>query len=125
MSHISTFEFVERMADEEGVQITTKHIQHILGTLRFAGFSQRLAETELDTARKMIQRELRSVVARSPYTRTASTKEAPKIKAARFNEIQQMVAQNSCPRCSTAMVEVQLSNYEGAKYCGSCRVTLW
>lgn len=125
MNHISTFEFVERVADEESVQITTKHIQHILGTLRFAGFSPRLAESELDTARKMIVRELRSVVARSPYTRTAVKKEAPKIKTARFNEIQQMVAQNNCPRCSTAMVEVQLSNYEGAKYCGSCRVTLW
>lgn len=127
MTHISTFEFVERVADEVGVTITTKHIQHILGTLRFAGFTQRLAESELATARKMIQRELRSVLARSPYVRKteASTKEAPKIKIARFNEIQQMVAQNQCPRCSTGMVEVQLSNYEGAKYCGSCRVTLW
>lgn len=125
MSHISTFELVEHVADEEGVQITTKHIQHILGTLRFAGFSQHITESERATARKMIIRELRAVTARSPYTRTASAKEAPKIKTARFNAIQQMVAQNQCPRCQTGMIDVQLSNYEGAKYCGSCRVTLW
>ena len=74
----TAFEFVERVADEVGVTITTKHIQHILGTLRFAGFAQRLAESELATARKMIQRELRSVLARSPYVRKteASTKES-------------------------------------------------
>jgi ribosomal protein S27AE len=125
MTHTNTFEFVERVADEEAVHVTTQHIQHILGTLRFAGFPQRLAESELATARRMIKRELRSIVARSPYVREASTKEAPKIKVARFNEIQQMVAQNQCPRCQTGMTEVQLANYEGAKYCGSCRVTLW
>ena len=69
MKHTSTFEFVEKVADEEGVHITTQHIQHILGTLRFAGFSKNLAASELSIARKMIKRALRSVVARSPYVR--------------------------------------------------------
>ncbi len=102
-------------------------VHRLVGTLRSAGFTDELSDSQCTTAVQILQARIlpkRMAVTAAVEEADVHTDE-PLSPKAKFEEIEALRGKNLCPRCKREMNEVKLSDYRKSKYCRSCKVALW
>jgi hypothetical protein len=119
---MNIYTLVQSVCSDADVAISTSGVQRLVGTLRAAGFEDRLDARQAGLAKQIISNRISKLDA--PNLRTAGVV-APISSTARFEEIESLRSKNKCPRCKSNMEQVKLATYEPAKFCKRCKVALW